>query len=42
MRGASEVGTYRRIGWERGAWHDVAWTQRPIATTRTRPANPTE
>ena len=19
------VGTYHRIGWEAGAWHDVAW-----------------
>ena len=21
------VGTYQRIGWKFGAWHDVAWTQ---------------
>jgi phosphinothricin acetyltransferase len=21
------VGTYRRIGWKAGAWHDVAWLQ---------------
>jgi phosphinothricin acetyltransferase len=21
------VGTYRRIGWKQGAWHDVAWLQ---------------
>jgi L-amino acid N-acyltransferase YncA len=21
------VGTYRRIGWEQGAWHDVMWWQ---------------
>lgn len=25
------VGTYRRIGWKLGAWHDVAWYQRPLA-----------
>jgi L-amino acid N-acyltransferase YncA len=26
------VGTYRRIGYKHGAWHDVAWTQRPLVT----------
>jgi L-amino acid N-acyltransferase YncA len=30
--GFETVGTYRRIGWKHGAWHDVAWTQRPIGT----------
>jgi phosphinothricin acetyltransferase len=25
--GFAPVGTYRRIGWKFGAWHDVAWTQ---------------
>lgn len=29
--GFEPVGTYRRIGWKHGAWHDVAWTQRAIA-----------
>ncbi len=24
------VGIYRRIGWKLGAWHDVAWYQRPL------------
>ncbi len=24
------VGVYRRIGWKLGAWHDVAWYQRPL------------
>ncbi len=24
------VGTYRRIGWKHGAWHDVMWMQREI------------
>jgi L-amino acid N-acyltransferase YncA len=26
--GFQPVGTYRRIGFKLGAWHDVAWTQR--------------
>ncbi|MBE1461087.1 GNAT family N-acetyltransferase [Kibdelosporangium phytohabitans] len=25
--GFEPVGTYKRIGWKHGAWHDVAWTQ---------------
>ena len=29
--GFETVGTYRRIGFKRGTWHDVAWTQRTIA-----------
>lgn len=28
--GFEPVGTYRRIGWKHGAWHDVAWTQRRL------------
>jgi len=28
--GFEPVGTYRRIGWKHGAWHDVAWVQRSI------------
>ncbi len=28
--GFEPIGTYRRIGWKHGAWHDVAWAQRPI------------
>ena len=28
--GFEPVGTYRRIGWKDDAWHDVAWTQRPL------------
>jgi L-amino acid N-acyltransferase YncA len=24
------VGTYRRIGWKHGRWHDVAWYQRAL------------
>ena len=29
--GFEPIGTYRRIGWKHGAWHDVAWTQRALA-----------
>ncbi|GGO86793.1 N-acetyltransferase [Nocardioides phosphati] len=28
--GFRPVGTYERIGWKRGAWHDVHWMQRPL------------
>jgi phosphinothricin acetyltransferase len=30
--GFEPVGTYRRIGWKHGTWHDVAWAQRTITT----------
>src|SRR3954451_3632417 len=39
--GFEPVGTYRRIGYKHGAWHDVAWTQRPLATGGDPPAEPT-
>jgi L-amino acid N-acyltransferase YncA len=29
--GFEPVGTYRRVGFKHGAWHDVAWTQRVLA-----------
>jgi phosphinothricin acetyltransferase len=29
--GFVRVGTYRRIGWKLGAWHDVLWLQRDLA-----------
>lgn len=29
--GFEPVGTYRRIGWKNGGWHDVAWVQRRLA-----------
>ncbi|HEU5471061.1 MAG TPA: GNAT family N-acetyltransferase [Actinophytocola sp.] len=38
--GFEPVGTYRRIGWKHGAWHDVAWAQRPLATGADPPAEP--
>lgn len=28
--GFTPVGTYRRVGWKDGRWHDVAWVQRPL------------
>lgn len=28
--GFEPVGTYRRIGWKHGSWHDVAWMQRTL------------
>lgn len=29
--GFTSVGTFHRIGWKAGAWHDVAWMQRSLA-----------
>ena len=29
--GFEEVGTYRRIGWKLGQWHDVMWLQLDLA-----------
>jgi L-amino acid N-acyltransferase YncA len=28
--GFEPVGTFRRVGYKHGAWHDVAWTQRML------------
>ena len=28
--GFEQIGVYRDIGWKLGAWHDVAWLQRPL------------
>ena len=28
--GFERVGTYRRVGWKLGRWHDVAWYQRDL------------
>lgn len=28
--GFEPVGTFRSVGWKFGAWHDVAWMQRPL------------
>jgi L-amino acid N-acyltransferase YncA len=38
--GFEPVGTYRRIGWKDGAWHDVAWLQRPIGALSSQPGEP--
>jgi phosphinothricin acetyltransferase len=36
--GFEPVGTYRRIGWKHGRWHDVAWAQLTIADGADPPA----
>jgi len=28
--GFERVGTFERVGWKHGAWHDVAWLQRDL------------
>ncbi|HEV7459482.1 MAG TPA: GNAT family N-acetyltransferase [Solirubrobacteraceae bacterium] len=38
--GFQPVGTYRRIGWKHGAWHDVAWVQRALAAGEGPPTEP--
>ena len=38
--GFEPVGTYKRIGWKHGGWHDVAWTQRTIAAGQDPPTEP--
>jgi phosphinothricin acetyltransferase len=38
--GFEPAGVYRSIGWKHGSWHDVAWTQRTIATGADPPAEP--
>ena len=38
--GFEPVGTYRRIGYKDGRWHDVAWAQRPLATPGDPPTEP--
>jgi L-amino acid N-acyltransferase YncA len=38
--GFQPVGTYRRIGYKHGAWHDVAWTQRELLPGDEPPAEP--
>ena len=30
--GFETIGTWRRIGWKFGAWHDVLWVQRHLAS----------
>jgi len=36
--GYEPVGTWRRVGWKFGAWHDVHWMQRHLAPPNGPPA----
>jgi L-amino acid N-acyltransferase YncA len=36
--GFEPVGTYRRVGWKHGRWHDVGWFQRDLLTDWSPPA----
>jgi L-amino acid N-acyltransferase YncA len=36
--GFEPVGTYRRVGWKHGRWHDVAWFQRDLTEDDGPPA----
>jgi phosphinothricin acetyltransferase len=38
--GFEPVGTYRRIGFKHGSWHDVAWVQRSIGSGEDPPRDP--
>jgi L-amino acid N-acyltransferase YncA len=38
--GFEPVGTFRAIGYKLGAWHDVHWCQRALATGSDPPAEP--
>ena len=38
--GFQAVGTYRRIGWKHGRWHDVAWVQRTLGDDEAPPVEP--
>jgi L-amino acid N-acyltransferase YncA len=38
--GFEPVGTWRRIGWKHGGWHDVAWMQRPLGPASAPDAGP--
>ena len=33
------VGTYRRIGWKHGQWHDVMWMQRSLVDADSAPVD---
>jgi phosphinothricin acetyltransferase len=35
--GFEPAGTYRRVGWKHGRWHDVAWYQRLLADDDSAP-----
>ena len=38
--GFREVGVYRQVGFKCGAWHDVAWYQRPLQPRQGEPPAP--
>jgi L-amino acid N-acyltransferase YncA len=38
--GFEEVGTFQRIGFKHGRWHDVAWVQRPLVDGGDAPVEP--
>jgi phosphinothricin acetyltransferase len=38
--GFEPIGTYRRIGYKHGAWHDVAWAQRELVSGDEPPPEP--
>lgn len=38
--GFEPVGTYRRIGYKHGKWHDVAWTQKSLVSGDDPPPEP--
>lgn len=38
--GFQPAGTYRRVGWKFGTWHDVAWLQRDLAAVEDPPTEP--
>jgi L-amino acid N-acyltransferase YncA len=41
--GFEDVGTWRRIGWKQGSWHDTHWMQRPLGEPTVRsPAPPAD
>jgi L-amino acid N-acyltransferase YncA len=39
--GFQALGIYRRVGYKRGAWHDVGWWQRTLQPCPSLPAPPT-
>jgi L-amino acid N-acyltransferase YncA len=38
--GFEPIGIYRNIGWKHETWHDVAWSQRPLAQLPDPPEEP--
>lgn len=38
--GFETIGTWRRIGWKFGQWHDVLWMQRQLAVGTVPPSEP--